>query len=392
MTSPDSAGRRSRLANQLLSYSVPVLAVLGALAIGAVMLAMLGANPFSGFWAMAKGAFGSSGALVETALKSTPLLLVGVGITIAFRANVINIGGEGQMVSGALATTVIALGMTDVPSWIALPLALLAGLVGGAIWGAIPGALKAYFGVNEILSTIMLNVVAVQAMNYLLRAPLIDPKEIERGTRIPQTARLPESTDLPLFVENGRLHIGPFIGVLAAILVYMLLWRTTSGYRLRAVGQSGDAARYSGMSVERNVVWALTLSGAMAGLAGAILVLGSEGHRMVTDGSTIGFTGSAGFNGIVTALFGGLHPLWTIPSSFLFGGLLVGAIALQRAAQVPTALVLALNGLVVLFVVSLDRYRRQLKEREERSASAIAIDQESDEGSPPPSGKDLEDG
>lgn len=363
--------KRSQVRAQLLSYSVPALAVLGALAIGAVMLAMLGANPFSGYWAMAKGAFGSGGALVETALKSTPLLLVGVGITIAFRANVINIGGEGQMVAGALASTVTALGMTNVPAGVALPLALVAGVVGGAIWGAIPGSLKAYFGVNEILSTIMLNVVAVQAMNYLLRAPLIDPKEIERGTRIPQTARLPESTDLPLFSENGRLHIGPFIAVLAAVLVYVLLWRTTSGYRLRAVGLSSDAARYAGMSVERNIVWALTLSGAMAGLAGAILVLGSEGHRMVTDGSTIGFTGSAGFNGIVTALFGGLHPLWTIPSSFLFGGLLVGAIALQRAAQVPTALVLALNGLVVLFVVSLDRYRRQLGRREIERAAVV---------------------
>ncbi len=371
---------------------MPVLAVLGALAIGAVMLAALGANPFTGYWAMAKGAFGSGGALVETAIKSTPLLLVGVGITIAFRANVINIGGEGQMVSGALASTVVALEMTDVPAWVALPLALLGGVAGGAIWGAIPGALKAYFGVNEILSTIMLNVVAVQAMNFLLRAPLIDPKEIERGTRIPQTARLPESTDLPLFSENGRLHIGPFIAVLVAVLVYVLLWRTTSGYRLRAVGLSSDAARYAGMSVERNVVWALTLSGAMAGLAGAILVLGSEGHRMVTDGSTIGFTGSAGFNGIVTALFGGLHPLWTIPSSFLFGGLLVGAIALQRAAQVPTALVLALNGLVVLFVVSLDHFRRQLKEREEQRAMAAATTPEADAAASHPSEEDGPDG
>ena len=388
----EASGSRRRLSSQLISYSVPVLAVLGALAIGAVMLAMLGANPLTSFWAMAKGAFGSGNALVETALKSTPLLLVGVGITIAFRANVINIGGEGQMVAGALTATITALQMSDVPASVALPLTLLAGVVGGAIWGAIPGSLKAYYGVNEILSTIMLNVVAVQVMNYLLRAPLIDPMEIERGTRIPQTARLPESTDLPLLFQDGRLHIGPFIAVLIAVMVYVLLWRTTSGYRLRAVGLSSDAARYAGMSVERNVTWALTLSGAMCGLGGAILVLGSEGHRMVTDGSTIGFTGSAGFNGIVTALFGGLHPLWTIPSSFLFGGLLVGAVALQRAAQVPTALVLALNGLVVLFVVSLDRYRRQLKSREQQPVAEEVPVPEVDQSAPAPSRGDDADG
>jgi len=322
------------------------------------MLLALGANPFTGYWAMIKGAFGSSNGLIETALKATPLLLVGVGITIAFRANVINIGGEGQMIAGAIVSTWLILLLPDMSALVLVPLMIVAGLVGGGIWGAIPGALKAYFGVSEILSTIMLNIVAAQIMNYLLRGPFIDPNANQLGA-IPQTERLSDGADLPILV-GSRLHAGPLIAILAAVAAYVLLWRTTAGYRLRAVGLNPDAARYGGMPVKRSIVLALTFSGALAGLAGALLVFGSESHRFVTDGSAAGFTGSAGFNGIVTALFGALHPLWTIPSSFLFGGLLVGANSLQRAVQVPQALIVALNGLVVIFVVSSDWLRQRL--------------------------------
>ena len=345
---------------RIVVYAVLVASVLAALLLGAIMILAFSASPLEGFRAMLSGAFGSWRALTETALKATPLLFVGVGITIAFRANVINIGGEGQMVAGALLSTIVALNAPAMPPVIMIPLVLAAGLLGGAIWGAVPGALKAYYGVNEILSTIMLNVVAVQLMNYLLRGPIIDPAE---ASRIPQTQRLTENADLPLLLGSGRFHIGPVIAVAAAIAAYILLWRTPLGYRLRAVGQNTDASRYAGIPVKRTIVLALTFSGAMAGLAGAVLVFGSESHRMVTDGSTAGFTGSAGFNGIVAALFGGLHPLWTIPASFLFGGLLVGGNALQRAVQVPSALILALNGIVVIFVVSTERYRRRLLER-----------------------------
>jgi simple sugar transport system permease protein len=343
---------------RLIGYLVPVAAVLVALLIGALIILRLDASPIEAFTSMIEGAFGSGSALMSTAIKATPLLFVGAGIVIAFRANVINIGGEGQMVSGALLATSVALVMPEWPAIVALPIVLLAGVVGGAIWGAIPGALKAYYGVNEILSTIMLNVVAVQLMNFLLRGPLIDPLEIERGTRIPQTERLMDSVDLPHIV--GKLHIGPLLAVLAAIATYYLMWRTPLGYRIRAVGLSRDASRYAGIGVKRTIVLAMTLSGALCGLAGAVLVFGSESLRMVTDGSTAGFTGSAGFNGIVAALFGGLHAIWAIPASFLFGGLLVGGLAMQRAIQVPSALILALNGLVVVFVVSSDRLRQRL--------------------------------
>lgn len=351
---------------------VPIAAVVVALFVGAIILLQLDASPVEAFTAMIDGAFGSTSALMNTALKATPLLFVGAGIVIAFRANVINIGGEGQMVSGALLATTVALVMPEWPAIVALPVVLLAGIIGGAIWGAIPGALKAYYGVNEILSTIMLNVVAVQLMNFLLRGPLIDPAEIERGTRIPQTKRLMDSVDLPQLV--GKLHIGPLLAVLAAVGTYILMWRTPIGYRIRAVGLSWNASRYAGIRVRRTIVLAMTLSGALGGLAGAVLVFGSESLRMVTDGSTAGFTGSAGFNGIVAALFGGLHAIWTIPASFLFGGLLVGGLTMQRAVQVPSALILALNGLVVVFVVSSDRLRRGLLERGRRDAVAEVDD------------------
>jgi simple sugar transport system permease protein len=289
--------------------------------------------------------------------------LVGVGIVIAFRANVINIGGEGQIILGALMSTSAALIFRDLPAVILLPTVLLAGFVGGGIWGWIPGMLKAYFKVNEILSTIMLNIVAVQLMNFLLRGELIDPAEIEAGTRIPQTERLPEAADLPVLVTNTRLNLGAVFAVLAAIAVFYFLWKTPQGYRIRAVGLNPDASRYAGISVKKNIVLALTLSGALCGLAGAILVFGSESHRMVTDGSSFGFTASAGFNGIVVALFGGLHPLGAIPASFLFGALLVGANKMQRVVQVPSALIIALNGLVVIFVVSSALWKRRLERR-----------------------------
>jgi len=364
---------------RILAYSIPVLAVFAALLFGAVMLVLLGANPVEGYSEMFIGAFGSGNALIATILKATPLLFVGTGIVIAFRANVINIGAEGQMVLGGLFATIAALYLPEMPSIIMVPAVLIAGLAGGALWGWIPGALKAYYRVNEILSTIMLNIVAVQLMSYLLRGPLIDPAEIERGTRIPQTERLVESADLPI-IFGDRFHIGPLIAVLCAIATYYLLWRTPLGYRLRAVGLSEHAARYAGIPVRRTIALALTMSGALAGLAGAVLVFGSESHRMVTDGSTVGFTGSAGFNGIVAALLGGLHPIWTIPASFLFGGLIVGGQALQRAVQVPSALIVALNGLVVVFVVAADRYRVRLLSTEGREEAA--------EGESPPGGEE----
>ncbi len=333
-----------------LPIVVPLGAALAALLIGAILIAALGGDPIVGYRALVNGAFGSTNAIADTLVRATPLLFVGVGICIAFRSGVINIGGEGQFILGALAATVLTLNMDGFPGWVIILAATIAGFLGGALWGAIPGYLKAKFNVNEILSTVMMNVIAVQFMNYLLSGPLIDPVQIERGTRLPETARFTAAADLPRLVPT-RLHLGAALAVILAFVVWILLWRTSIGYRIRAVGLNPHAARYAGISVSKYAMLSLTLSGALAGVGGAIQVLGLH-HRMFTDGSAAGFTGSAGFNGIVTALFGGLHPIGTIPASILFGGLLVGANHMQRAVQVPSALIIGLNGLVVIFVVA----------------------------------------
>jgi ABC-type uncharacterized transport system permease subunit len=355
---------------QVIDALLPVFATFAALAVGAVMLLILGANPIRAYGALLEGAFGSGNALAETAVKAVPLLLVGLGICIAFRGNVINIGGEGQMIVGALFATVVGLALPGWPGWLVISLAILAGFVGGAIWGAIPGALKAYFSVNEILSTVMMNAIAVQLMNYLLRGPLIDPAQAELASKIPQTAALEEAFRLPRLVPT-RLHLGALIAVILAFLVYVLLWRTTLGYRIRAVGQNPDAARYGGIRVRHHIVIALLLSGAFAGLAGSFQVYGLN-YRMITDGSATGFTASAGFNGIVAALFGQLHPIGTIPASFFFGALIVGANKLQRVMQVPSSYILALNGLVVIFVVSSELWRRRRQRKRLIEATAKA--------------------
>lgn len=365
----------SEWVSRLIDGLLPVFATLAALLVGAVMLLFLKVNPIEAYKALWVGAFGTSNAFAETLVKATPLLLVGLGICISFRGDVINIGGEGQMIIGAIVATWVGLTFTAFPGWLVITLAMLAGFAGGAVWGGIPGVLKAYFRVNEILSTVMMNAIAVQLMNFLLRGPMIDPAQAELASKIPQTARLLEIFRLPRLVPT-RLHLGALIAVILAVLVYILLWRTTLGYRIRAVGQNPHASRYAGIKVPRYIVLALLLSGAFSGLAGATQVFGVN-YRMITDGSASGFTGSAGFNGIVAALFGQLHPIWSIPASILFGALLVGANSMQRVVQVPSALVIALNGLVVVFVVSSEIWRQK---RQRRRLSVARQDGDS----PPP--------
>jgi len=233
----DSAEKQVWLAAPFAALAVPTLAVVGALTVGAVMLLALGANPLQGYAALVSGSVGSWDNLADTAIKSMPLMLVGVGICIAFRAGVINIGGDGQIIAGAILSTTVALALPNVPRILLVPIVLIAGAIGGGIWGAIPGALKAYAGVNEILSTIMMNIVAGQFLSFLLQ-------------------------DLPILPGGTRLHLGFLIALLVAVLGYYLLFKSALGVRLRADGHNPHASRYAGMPVKKSVVQALAFSGA----------------------------------------------------------------------------------------------------------------------------------
>ncbi len=392
---------RQRL-DRLVDALLPLVAVLLAFAVGAVILLLQGVNPLEAYQAMIVGAFGSKNGWADTLVKATPLMLVALGIAIAFRGGMINIGAEGQLIVGAILTTYVGLTLGDtLPGWLVIIIGLAAGVLAGGVWAAIAGYLKAQLAVNEILSTIMLNQIAIQIGFFLLRGPMIDPAELEAGTNIPHSARLPKAVDAPRFtdiaqwlgfsekaadmglegylselygvlVEPTRLHTGFIFAVIMAIIVYIFLWRTTIGYRIRAVGLNPHASRYAGINVKSTMVLSMTLSGMFAGLAGAVEILGLH-HRMFEP---LAVSAGYGFTGIVAALFGKLHPLGIIPSSILFGGLLVGGDKMQRAIQTPQVLTQVILGLVVLFVVSTDYFVRR------RARRRVSVDTSYDDENP----------
>ena len=353
-------GKIKSFFEKTLDAFIPIFATLLALFIGIFMLRALGKDPLTAYAALFEGAFGSSKALLQSLLKATPLLLVGIGVCIAFRGGVINIGGEGQLTMGALAAAAVGLYIPINSRPVMIFLGLLAAALAGAVWGGIPGILKARLGVNEILTTVMMNSIAVYFSNYMLTGPMLDPHEIEAGTRAAQTALIPETMWLTRLKPPAQVNTGLILAIVLSFLAYILLWRTTIGYRIRAVGFNPSASRYAGISVPRYQAMSLILGGAMAGLAGGVEVLGV--HHRVYENLSAGY----GFNGIVTALFGNLNPLGTIPASFLFGGLMTGGNKLQRTVQVPAALIDTLLGLIVLFVVgakiiSVNRTRKRAK-------------------------------
>ena len=368
--------------NRLIDFSPVLIALLLALVVSSILLIFLNADPLAAYSAMLEGAIGSENATAETLVKATPILFVGIGITVAFRGGMINIGGEGQMIVGALAGTTVALllGEARVSAELAktpgafdliiVTCSLIGGFLAGALYGGLAGFLKAYFDVNEILSTIMLNQIAVQMMNFLLNGILLDPATAGFNN-IPKTARLVTAAQLPrlslpigdpYIFARTRLHWGLIVAVVLAVIVFIFLWRTSMGYRIRAVGENQRASSYAGINVKRQMMFSMFLAGGFAGLAGVVQVLGLQ-YRLQTDGSPAGFTGSAGFNGIVAALFGGLNPIGAIPASAFFGGLLVGAQKMQRELGVPASLITAVNGLIVVFVVSSEIFILQRSKR-----------------------------
>jgi ABC-type uncharacterized transport system permease subunit len=328
-------------------------ALVCALLVGAAFILLAKSDPVKAYGVMFTGPFSSKFGISETLVRAVPLLLVGLGIVVSFRSGILNIGAEGQILIGAITAAAVANSFSSWPAVILLPLVMLAGFAGGAIWGGVAGWLKARLAVNEILSTVMLNQIAAQIYIFLIRGPLIDPEQLLYGTRAPQTALMPEAIWLSRLIPGTRLHTGLILSVLVAVFVYILLWRTTTGYRMRAVGAGPEAARYGGIRVEFYLVLAMALAGALAGLAGAFEVLGVH-HRALEE-----ISAGYGFSGIVAALFGRLHPLGAIPAAVLFGALILGADMMQRAVNIPAAIVLAVQGLIILFVVSSDIFLRK---------------------------------
>jgi simple sugar transport system permease protein len=355
---------RGEWSEVLLRTFIPFVGVLAALLISAVILLVLKANPVSAYSAMFQGAFGSVNGFSQSLVKATPLLLVGLGICIAFRAGVINVGGEGQIILGAVTGTWFALTFPNIPGGLLVPSCMAVGFLAGAFWGFIPGFLKARFRVNEILSTIMMNSIGLQFMNYLLQGPMMDPEGIKAGTFLAQSARLPAQAWLARLIPRTLLHSGLYVALVFSVLVYVFLWRTTLGFQIRAVGLNPQASRYSAINVPFNQMLSLTIAGGLSGLAGVIEVLGV--HRRILEGMTGGY----GFTGIVAALLGSLHPLGLVPASVLFGGLLVGANTMQRAVQIPAALIDAILGLIVLFVSGSALWIHQIIKKRKTASAA----------------------
>lgn len=344
-------GRLHRVKGKTLMVSFAAL--VGALLIGAIFILLAKSDPIRAYGVMLTGPFSSMFGITETLVRTTPLLLTGLGIIISFRSGVLNIGGEGQILMGAIASAGVALTFASLPGLVLFPLVLFSGALAGGIWGGIAGFLKARLKVNEILSTVMLNQIAAQLYLLLIRGILIDPQEVAYGTGVPQTALVPDVVWLTRLIPGTRLNTGFILALVLAVLTYILLMRTTVGYRLRAVGEGPEASRYAGINVPFYMVLSMFLAGALAGLAGTVEVLGVH-HRALED-----ISAGYGFSAIVAALFGRLHPIGIIPASVLFGALILGADMMQRAVSIPAAIVMVIQGFVILFVVASDVFIRR---------------------------------
>jgi general nucleoside transport system permease protein len=317
----------------------PIVATLLALAAGAAIMLAFRSNPLTAYGALLQGGLGSLQGIAETLVQATPLLFAGLGVAIAFRAGLFNIGAEGQLVVGALCTAVAGAAL-HLPKPIEVPACLLAGAAGGAAWSSIAGILRARLGASEVITTIMLNYVAFLGANYLVSGPL-------RGVQAaPETAEISSTAQLAPLLADTRLTAALPLAIGIALLLAWWLRRTVAGYELRAVGRSERAARYAGINVPGTIVQAMALSGALAGLAGATEVLGLV-HRFNAQLSP-----GYGFTSIAVALLANSNPLGVVASGLFFGLLQNGALSMQALAGVPKDLVSVVEGLVILFVAA----------------------------------------
>ena len=382
----------------LRALLLPILALLSAFAIGGVIIvvtdaALLGlwasdpASAIGASWsavanaysALLRGSIGDPGRLIsaiaaldwdavraafgplsETIVSTTPLLLTGLSVALAFRVGLFNIGAEGQLYIGALLAVIVGFSFAGLPGLIHLPMAVLAGFAGGALWGFIPGILKARTGAHEVIVTIMLNFVAYNLINWALKTELI-----QRENRTDPISKIVEnSAALPQLIPGLRADWGIVIALAAAVGVWWLLFRSTKGFELRAVGFNPRAARNAGISISRSIVLSMIIAGGLAGLAGGGLIL--VGLRTLTPGFSPGY----GFDGIVVALVGATRPLGIVAAAFLFGALRAGATPMQAATGTPIDIVVIIQALVIMFIAAPALVRAIYRIRAERRLGA----------------------
>jgi general nucleoside transport system permease protein len=327
-----------RAAHALLA-SGAALAV--AMLFGALLIVAAGASPWRAYLALLDGAFGSLYAVGVSLQRSTPLVLTGLSVLLAFRAGLLNIGAEGQLYMGALASVLVGVYVTGLPAIVHATLALAAGVVAGALWAGLAGVLKATRGVNEIISTIMLNFIGIYLVSYLVQGPLAEPPGF-----LQQTSTIRPSAELPLLHARSGVSIGIVLALACALVVRYFLRGTVRGFELRAVGLGPETARFAGISIPRWIVTAMCLSGGLAGLAGATEIQGV--HYRLLDGFSPGY----GYDGIAVAFLARADPIGVLFAALLFGALRVGANQMQRVAEIPGALVLVVQGLVLLALLA----------------------------------------
>jgi ABC-type uncharacterized transport system permease subunit len=359
-----ATGSRADIGQAIL---VPTLAILSALIIGAIIIALTDLEALSllredtlgalgqmadGVWVAYRslfvGAFGSIYALSETLFAATPLILAGLAVALGFRAGLFNIGVTGQMLIGGMAAIWVGLHI-PLPAILHIPLALVAAIIGGAIWAGISGLLKARTGAHEVITTIMLNFIALFLVEYLLKTPAFQ----EPGRNNPQSEMLPESAQFPfIFGGDYRVSIGLLIALAAVLFVYWLLFRSSLGFEFRAVGFNPTAGKYAGMKVASLYVLVMAISGSLAGVAGANQAMGLAPYQVTQD-----FAGTIGFDAIALALLGRSHPFGVLWAGLLFGALKAGGRQMQAAAQIPLDLVVVVQALIIVFIASPDLVR-----------------------------------
>lgn len=338
--------RLSAFGSFMLEPSINIFAVLVAFAGGAILIAIMGFSPLDAYAALIKSSFGSWNSIAETLAKTAPLLLAGLGTSIAFQTNLFSIGAEGQIYMGAVGAGIVGLQMGDISPIIGLPLVLLMGALFGAVWGGIVGYLRIKFRVDVVIVSLMFNSIAIHFAKYLM----IGPWQWQDST-MPITERFAVGSWLPILIPGTRLHLGIAVGIIAALLMWWMMRHTVLGYRVEVMGENIDTARAAGINTGAMIMIVMLLSGALSGLAGAGEVAGLE-HRLIA-----GLSPGYGYTAIAITQLGRRNPLGIFLSSLLFAALLVGATGMQRISGVPFEVVQIIQGLVLLSLMGSEGYR-----------------------------------